>query len=132
MRCNNHTKSAFAHYRLPCGFKDRARDGLEGGPMPGTTCQNRVTCCECERCVRDSRPQGRDTGAPASRPRICCEAWRDGGSGALATVVSLPTAREARPGAQRRDTPTSRSVLSGPLTKPPTHPPPWRPRLRGG
>ncbi|HYH83502.1 MAG TPA: hypothetical protein VEX86_27150, partial [Longimicrobium sp.] len=31
--------------------------------------------------------------------------WRGGGSAPLATAVSLPTAREARPGAQRRDTP---------------------------
>src|SRR5688572_9597098 len=31
----------------------------------------------------------------------------DGGSAPLATVVSLPTARAARPGAQRRGTPTS-------------------------
>src|SRR5688500_19610230 len=36
-------------------------------------------------------------------------AWRPvsaGGSAPLATVVSLPTARAARPGAQRRGTPT--------------------------
>ncbi len=55
--------------------------------------------------VRDSRPQGRDTGAPAPNLEIRHGAWRAGGSAPLATVVSLPTAREARPGAQRRDTP---------------------------
>jgi hypothetical protein len=56
-------------------------------------------------CVRDARPQGRDTGARARVPRKRAVAWRSGGSTPLATVVSLPTARAARPGAQRRDTP---------------------------
>src|SRR5688572_10557683 len=35
-----------------------------------------------------------------------------GGSAPLATVVSLPTARAARPGAQRRDTPNPQSMQS--------------------
>src|SRR3954465_4813280 len=61
--------------------------------------------------VRDSRPKGRDTGAPARILQIPGEAWRAGGSAPLATVVSLPTAREARPGAQRRDTPNLRRSL---------------------
>src|SRR3954466_8494876 len=46
-------------------------------------------------------------------PPIGKISWRGGDSAPLATVVSLPTAREARPGAQRRDTPRSR-VVSGP------------------
>src|SRR5215207_1517370 len=62
--------------------------------------------------VRDSRPQGRDTGAPALIFQIRSEAWRAGGSAPLATAVSLPTAREARPGAQRRDTPGPCSSVS--------------------
>jgi len=64
--------------------------------------------------VRDSRPQGRDAGAPASRPRERAGPWRGGGSAPLATAVSLPTAREARPGAQRRDTPIPGPSLSVP------------------
>jgi hypothetical protein len=47
-------------------------------------------------CVRDARPQGRDTGAPPQR-RERRETGRAGGSTPLATVVSLPTARAARP-----------------------------------
>src|SRR4051812_44782873 len=61
-------------------------------------------------CVRDSRPEGRGTGAPARSSAIATISWRGGDSAPLATVVSLPTAREARPGAQRRDTPRSRVV----------------------
>ncbi len=55
------------------------------------------------RCVRDARPEGRDPGAGRHSSIVPACA---GGSAPLATVVSLPTARAARPGAQRRDTPT--------------------------
>src|SRR4051812_11020899 len=37
---------------------------------------------------------------------IGADTWRGGGPARLGTVVSCPTARAARPGAQRRDTPT--------------------------
>jgi hypothetical protein len=62
-------------------------------------------------CVRDSRPQGRDS--PAGRSvgtctralQPACGRSRRGGPAQSDTVVSCPTAREARPGAKRRDTP---------------------------
>jgi hypothetical protein len=68
-------------------------------------------------CVRDSRPQGRDAGAAGNSSTVprC-----GGGSARLATVVSLPTAREARPVAQRRGTPTPVPYPSPP---PPPAPP---------
>jgi hypothetical protein len=55
--------------------------------------------------VRDARPQGREHGAPSTEPEGRERPWRAGGSPPLGTVVSCPTARAARPGAQRRDTP---------------------------
>ena len=55
--------------------------------------------------VRDARPQGRDTGALARARRHASRMVSAGGSAPLGTVVSCPTARAARPGAQRRDTP---------------------------
>jgi len=61
-----------------------------------------------ERCVRDARPEGRDAAARAPGRRDRADGGRGGGPARLATVVSLPTARAARPGAQRRDTPRSR------------------------
>jgi hypothetical protein len=67
-----------------------------------------LRCCGRERCVRDARPQGRDPGALAPPLQRRAETWRDGGSAQLATVVSWPTARAARPGAQRRDTPKTK------------------------
>jgi hypothetical protein len=51
--------------------------------------------------VRDARPQGRE---PVARRHSRIVPSCGGGSAPLATVVSLPTARAARPGAQRRDT----------------------------
>src|SRR4051812_8000002 len=39
------------------------------------------------------------------RRRISRDTWRGGGPARLATAVSFPTPRAARPGAQRRDTP---------------------------
>jgi hypothetical protein len=75
----------------------RAGEGAGGwGPArmlpPGRRC----------RCVRDARPEGREPGANghSSTVPVCA-----GGSAQLGTVVSCPTARAARPGAQRRDTP---------------------------
>jgi len=58
--------------------------------------------------VRDARPEGRDGAARVRSSGIASTARRGGGPARLATVVSLPTARAARPGAQRRDTPTPR------------------------
>ncbi len=61
-------------------------------------------------CVRDARPKGRDPGGAecggVGQKRRCRGGMESaGGSTQLATVVSLPTARAARPGAKRRDTP---------------------------
>jgi hypothetical protein len=52
--------------------------------------------------VRNARPQGREPGAEphGSIVRLC-----GGGSAHLGTVLSCPSARAARPGAQRRGTP---------------------------
>jgi hypothetical protein len=68
--------------------------------------ERRSRWCSCS-CVRDSRPQGRDAGSGRTQAVSCPPAG--GGSARLATVVSLPTAREARPVAQRRGTPRRRS-----------------------
>jgi bifunctional DNase/RNase len=70
------------------------------------------------RCVRDSRPQGRDAGRGRAQQYRALPAG--GGSAPLGTVVSFPTAREARPGAQRRGTPTPAVAVAVP------YPLPWK------
>jgi hypothetical protein len=69
--------------------------------------RGRPSLAETPRCVRDARPEGRDGAAPDGHPRDRLDGWRGGGPAALGTVVSCPTQRAARPGAQRRDTPGS-------------------------
>jgi hypothetical protein len=56
-------------------------------------------------CVRDARPQGQDAAARTHARPSATENGRGGGLPPLGTVVSCPTARAARPGAQRRGTP---------------------------
>jgi hypothetical protein len=87
--------------QTPASILDR------GGRLlcPYPTTQPRGNRWGSQRCVRDARPQGRD--AAASMPRNRRDAW-GGGPAPLATAVSLPTARAARPAAQRRDTPDQR------------------------
>src|SRR5215216_4157058 len=78
------------------------------GPVSAVPCNlSPVTCC----CVRDARPEGRDGAATG----LC----GGGGPAPLGTVVSCPTARAARPGAQRRDTPKPAVPSSLQLKRPP-------------
>ena len=111
------------------GDKGRIRSrfgwrGRMGWRAPAEPRPRRRSSCRCSRVmdgagtrgaertsavrVRDARPQGRDTGAPCRRRRKGTESGRAGGSPPLGTVVSCPTERAARPGAQRRDTPKTR------------------------
>jgi hypothetical protein len=57
-------------------------------------------------------PEGPGHRRAASMVRNRHRGLRGGGPARLATVVSLPTARAARPGAQRRDTPNSAGKLA--------------------
>ena len=108
-------------YNDPAPARDEARCCRRELKAGGGLCVRRESC----RCRwRLSRPSltpdeasgiapTREGFAPGGPRRRCARemvsddwnAWRTGGSAPLATVVSLPTAREARPGAQRRDTP---------------------------
>jgi hypothetical protein len=93
--------------RMWCG--GRAREGCiavrEGGLCAFVAAGFQPAGPMANRRVRDARPEGRDGAARARSAAGRVDAWRGGGPARLGTVVSCLTARAARPGAQRRDTP---------------------------
>ena len=83
----------YAHGAVSVQGGCRTGEGAGGGPGGEGPARNLQPGRRC-RCVRDARPQGRERGgaghsSTVSRPSA--------GSAPLATVVSLPTARAARP-----------------------------------